>query len=176
MTGADGPLEAGSFAAIDWRTWQPRETATLVFVVQAGRILLIRKKRGLGKGKITGPGGRLEEGESPAQCAVREAREEVGITPVGLREAGELNFQFTDGYGLRVHVFTAQGCRGQARESDEAVPLWCSLAEIPYEEMWADDYLWIPLLLAGRWFKGNFLFEGDLMRGYQLEAGLPVPP
>ncbi|MBT4161861.1 MAG: NUDIX hydrolase, partial [Gammaproteobacteria bacterium] len=47
-------------AAIDWENWEPEEVATLLFVVRDGRVLLIRKKRGLGAGKINGPGGRLE--------------------------------------------------------------------------------------------------------------------
>ncbi|MEO1370466.1 MAG: NUDIX domain-containing protein, partial [Acidobacteriota bacterium] len=59
-------------AEIDWRRWRPTDRATLVFVIDGGRILLIRKKRGLGAGKVNGPGGRLEAGETPVQCAVRE--------------------------------------------------------------------------------------------------------
>jgi len=64
---------------IDWATWTPVDTATLLFVVRHTEVLLIRKKRGLGAGKINGPGGRLEKGESLAECAVRETEE--GTTP-----------------------------------------------------------------------------------------------
>ena len=42
---------------IDWDTWQPEEVATLMFIIQGDSVLLIRKKRGLGAGKINGPGG-----------------------------------------------------------------------------------------------------------------------
>ena len=34
---------------------------------------------------------------------------------------------------------------------------------IPYDEMWADDHLWVPHLLAGRRFAGRFVFDGDVM-------------
>lgn len=61
---------------IDWASWKAKDPATLVFVVKEGSILLIRKKRGLGAGKINGPGGRLEAGERPLEGAVREAQEE----------------------------------------------------------------------------------------------------
>ena len=50
---------------VDWSNWTPEQTATLMFVIDDNRVLLIRKKRGLGAGKINGPGGRLEEGETP---------------------------------------------------------------------------------------------------------------
>ena len=70
-----------SLADINWSTWQAKDTATLAFVIKDEQILLIRKKRGLGAGKINGPGGRLENNETIAACAVREAQEELGITP-----------------------------------------------------------------------------------------------
>ena len=75
---------ARRISEIDWQTWKAHDPATLVFVVRGGRILLIRKKRGLGAGKINGPGGRLEPGESPLDCAVREVQEELRTTPTGL--------------------------------------------------------------------------------------------
>ena len=56
---------------IDWSTWQPQMLATLLFIFRDGEVLLIRKKRGLGAGKINGPGGKIDPGETPEQCAVR---------------------------------------------------------------------------------------------------------
>ena len=38
----------------DWATWQPRVRANLLFIVRENKILLIRKKRGFGAGKING--------------------------------------------------------------------------------------------------------------------------
>ena len=56
---------------IDWDTWRPHDVATLLFVIRRGEVLLIRKLRGLGAGKINAPGGRLEPGETPAEADVR---------------------------------------------------------------------------------------------------------
>ena len=53
---------------IDWTTWQGVIHATLMFIVKDGRILLIEKKRGLGAGKINGPGGKIDPGETPQQA------------------------------------------------------------------------------------------------------------
>jgi 8-oxo-dGTP diphosphatase len=146
---------------IDWASWEPRQRATLLFVVRDGRILLIHKKRGLGAGKINGPGGRLDPGETPLQCAIRETREELCVTPTGVRAAGELRFQFVDGLSIHGWVFIADGCDGEPQETDEAKPLWTPLERIPYERMWADDVFWIPLMLAGRPFDGRFTFDDD---------------
>ena len=157
-------------AAIEWSRWEPTERATLVFVVHDDRVLLIRKKRGLGAGKVNGPGGRIEPGESAADCAAREIAEELCVEPVGLRCLGELSFQFIDGYGIHVSVFRASDCIGQATETEEAVPLWTDVAAIPYDEMWEDDRIWLPMLLREERFRGEFIFDVDAMLDYRLEC------
>jgi 8-oxo-dGTP diphosphatase len=154
---------------INWQTWMPRERATLMLIVEAGRLLLIHKKQGLGAGKYNGPGGRIEAGETPTQAAIREVQEEIGVTPRGVRPAGELKFQFADGFALHGYVFRADGIDGTPRETDEAIPHWFPLDGIPYQRMWADDRVWLPLLLAGRPFEGRFLFDGDQMLGCDME-------
>jgi 8-oxo-dGTP diphosphatase len=148
---------------IDWKTWKPTEKATLLFVIRDGQILLIHKKTGLGAGKINGPGGRIDPGETALHGAIREVQEELCVTPSGVREAGELYFQFIDGYALHGSVFRAGGFAGNLCETREAAPLWTPLGSIPYERMWADDILWLPLMLAGKGFRGYFIFDGDTM-------------
>jgi 8-oxo-dGTP diphosphatase len=155
---------------VDWETWDPEIRATLLFVVRDGEILLMRKKRGIGAGKINGPGGKIDPGETPEACAVRETEEELCVTPSGVRKLGELRFQFTDGLSILGHVFSATGCAGVARETDEAVPLWTKLDAIPYDEMWADDRLWLPWLLEGRRFSGRMIFDGDVMLDHVFEC------
>lgn len=154
---------------IDWATWQPDDHATLLFVEDAERVLLIRKKRGLGAGKINGPGGRLEPGETPLQCAIREVQEELCITPLEPSHRGEHQFHFVDGYKLYVHVFLSGAYEGEPTETDEAIPVWHRKDSIPYDEMWEDDRIWLPLMLAGERFKGRYLFDGDRMLGHHID-------
>jgi 8-oxo-dGTP diphosphatase len=161
---------SGNIFAINWSAWQPVDTAVLTFIRCDGQLLLILKKRGLGHGKFNAPGGRLEAGETPEQAAVRETQEEVGLTPLGLKSAGRLDFAFTDGYSLRCHVFTADAYEGTLTETDEAAPFWCAESDIPYGRMWADDRLWIPLMLDGRRFEAQFVFDSDLMLWHLLQA------
>ncbi len=146
-----------------WCDWEPTERATLCFVIRRGEILLILKKRGLGAGKVNGPGGRVEPGETEHDCAVRETQEELGVTPRGLDVAGILHFQFTDGYKLQCMVFRAEDCEGDPVETDEAVPRWTRVDSVPYDEMWADDIRWLPGVIAGGRFLGYFEFDGERM-------------
>jgi len=155
---------------VDGANWKPREKGTLCFIIENGKILLIEKKRGLGAGKVNGPGGRIEVGETAEQGAIRETQEEVGLTPTGMEWAGELSFQFRDGYSLHVELYRASGWTGELCETDEAKPFWCSTSEIPYGRMWADDEQWMPRLLAGEKFRGWFEFDGDRMEWFRMEV------
>ena len=154
---------------IDWPSWRAVDPATLCFVVRDGQVLLIHKKRGLGGGKVNGPGGRLEAGETPQQCVIREVQEELCVTPTGLRVAGEISFQFLDGYSIHVHVYRADDCEGEPTATEEADPFWCAVDAIPYERMWEDDIHWLPLLLAERRFVGRFIFDGDRMVDFRVD-------
>ena len=155
---------------IDWTTWKAVDHATLVFVIHGGQILLIRKKRGLGAGKINGPGGRLEPGETPQACAERELREEVGVTAGALVLMGHHRFQFVDGYSTYGYVYRTHEIEGTAIEPDEAAPRWYDLAAIPFDEMWEDDRYWLPLVIQGRRFSGYWIFDGDRMVDYRLDV------
>ena len=148
----------------------PTIRATLLFVLQDGQALLMRKKRGLGAGKINAPGGRIEPGETTLAAAIREVQEEVGVTPTGVEECGELSFQFTDGLALHATVYTATGCTGTLTETPEAIPQWTPLDRMPYDEMWADDRIWVPVMLARRRFHLRAVFDGDAMLWHEIEV------
>jgi 8-oxo-dGTP diphosphatase len=162
-------------AAIDWNAWTPDDVATLLFILDGSRVLLIRKKRGLGAGKINAPGGRLEPGETPLLAAIREVEEEVGVTPEQITEHGSVSFEFTNGYKLRAHLFVATAFHGIPVETDEAIPLWFERTQLPFGEMWADDALWAPHVLEGGSVLGRFIFEDDTMLDHTLELIAPSP-
>jgi 8-oxo-dGTP diphosphatase len=156
-----------SLADVDWTRWAGTP-CTLVFVVRGGEVLLMRKKRGLGAGKVNGPGGKLDPGEPPLAGAIRETREEVCAVPRSLAWAGRNCFQFVDGTAIDVHVFRADALDGAPAPTFEADPFWVPEAEIPWAEMWEDDALWLPHLFARRSFSGRFLFDGDRMLDWEL--------
>jgi 8-oxo-dGTP diphosphatase len=133
--------------------------------VKGGNVLLIRKKRGLGAGKINAPGGKLEPRETALDAAIRETQEEIGVTPLSLEKRGVLHFQFTNGYSLHCVVFVASDLDGEPVETDEATPFWFGVDDVPYDEMWEDDRHWLPPVLKGtvRYFEAWFEFDDDRM-------------
>lgn len=163
-------------ADIDWDTWQARDPATLVFVMRGDEILLIRKQRGLGRGKVNGPGGKLDPGEDALQCAARECEEELGIRVRNLECMGEHKFQFIDGYSIHCWVFRTSDFEGEPRETAEAIPLWTRIDAIPFEEMWEDDRIWLPLVIRGQPFSARWVFDDDRMLDYDLQEVDHVKP
>jgi len=157
---------------VDWSAWSGVILATLMFIVRDGQILLIEKKRGLGAGKINGPGGKIDPGETPLESVIRETREELLITPHAPRKLGELMFSMSDCPHIHCHVFRSDGFDGTPTETDEAVPLWTPTERIPYDRMWADDRLWLPLLLQDVTFLGRFAFEGERLRWSEVRTGV----
>ena len=146
---------------VDWENWQGEMPATLMFVVQNGQVLLIEKLRGSGMGKINGPGGKIDPGETPEQCVVRECQEELHITPLNPVKMGELWFAMSDIPDIHCHVFMSTEFEGEPTSTEEAIPRWTDLDKIPYDQMWEDDQHWLPEMLAGRKFLGKFIFEGE---------------
>ena len=139
-----------------------------MFVINNGRVLLIRKQRGLGAGKITGPGGRLEPDETPKECAIRETNEELIINPLNVRSAGELFFHAEDMPRIHGYIFVATDYEGTPSETDEAIPIWFNLSTIPFEEMWEDDRYWLPEVLNGQSVRGYFTFVNEQLLDHEV--------
>ena len=139
--------------------------AVLCFLLRDGEVLLIRKKKGFGAGKINGVGGRVEPGERPEEAAVREVFEEVGVRVRSLEPAGTLEFYSADPEpDWLIHVFLSRDFEGEPRESEEASPRWYRLGELPFEEMWEDDRVWLRYALSGKRVEGRFWYDREYSR------------
>ena len=150
--------------------YMPEPQVTLCYILQAGRLLLMRKKRGVGAGKINGPGGKVDPPETPLAAAVRETQEEIGVTPLDPELRGELRFHFRGGPSWHCLIYLARDFTGEPRETAEAIPQWFPLDALPFPEMWADDRHWLPLLLAGKRFRGEVEVDGEDSVGHRIEV------
>jgi 8-oxo-dGTP diphosphatase / 2-hydroxy-dATP diphosphatase len=145
---------------------------TVLIIYQPPKVLLGMKKRKIGKGRYNGFGGGLEEIDKTAMDgAIRETQEEIGVTPLGVEEVGRIYFRFdSEEEDHFVHFFRSSSVEGELKETEEMAPEWFDEDKIPYENMWADDKYWLPLLLTGKKFEGQFWFNADhTIRDYKLE-------
>ena len=89
-----------------------RKSAVLILIMETERCqFLILEKRALSlrsqPGDISLPGGRIEDGETPAEAAVRETCEELGVAAVDIELIGPLDYYVTHG-GAIIHPFVAR--------------------------------------------------------------------
>jgi 8-oxo-dGTP pyrophosphatase MutT (NUDIX family) len=158
--------------AIEKPDWlNPKDTvhAVLCYINKDGEYLLLLKSKGrFGEGYWNAPGGKIEHGETPEDAAKREVLEETGLRVNELDEAGHLRFYFGENKiraDWEVTVFvTSKFEGGNLSESREGKLKWFQKDKLPYDEMWADDKEWLPLLVEGRRFSGEFVFSEDSKR------------
>jgi len=68
------------------------------------------------------------------------------------------------------YVYVATDFEGEPTETDEAIPIWFDVEDIPYDEMWQDDKYWLPRVLNGEYLHGWFSFEGEALLDYKIET------
>jgi isopentenyl-diphosphate delta-isomerase len=140
-----------------------RHLAVSVFVMAGDKTLI--QRRALGKYHTPGLWANTccthpRWGEAPADCAARRVREELGITGLTLRRAGEIEYRAEVGRGLTEHevveIFVA--------EAAETLPLtlnpeevmetaWVTLADLK-QQVEADPARftpWLRIYLAQGW-------------------------
>ncbi len=147
------------------RNWKPKERATLVYLARGDSVLLIRKLRGHGAGKVNAPGGRIEPGESAEACAIREVAEEVGIRVQTLELRALLRYDDpAESFAMAGFAFVSADFLGAPSPSAEADPFWCRIDEVPYDEMWENDRIWLPRVFEGERIRADFRFcRGSLV-------------
>ena len=74
-----------------------------------------------------------------------------------------MRFEFVDGTRMRVTTFRADGDQGEPTVTDEAIPEWFPVDEVPFDRMWADDEPWFSHLLADDRFPGWSSFDGEAL-------------
>lgn len=137
---------------------------TLCLLRRNNEILLAIKKRGFGAGKYNGVGGKIEKNETPENAMIRETQEEISVTPIKYEKVGLMEFdEYYKGNKENVvfHLYLVTEWNGEPTESDEMLPKWFDINEIPYENMFADDKYWLPLVLNGKKIKAYFEFDEE---------------
>ena len=145
--------------------------ATLCYVKHNGKTLMlhrVKKVNDLHAGKWNGLGGKLEPGESPEQCIIREVREEAGLEIVSPRYHGLLIFADFAGDDWFVWVFTADEFSGDLIESSEGYLKWIPDEEVTSLNLWPSDQIFLPWLKAGKIFSARFQYHGEEMFGHEV--------
>lgn len=147
---------------------------TLCYIEQDGAYLMIhriKKVNDMNKDKWIGVGGKLENGESPFDCARREILEETGVEVCDLNYRGIITF-VSDLYGTEyMHLFTATEYRGEINYNcNEGHLEWVKKEDIPSLPIWEGDKIFFDLIeKENRFFSLKLCYEGDKLVSHTLE-------
>ncbi|MDR3708361.1 MAG: (deoxy)nucleoside triphosphate pyrophosphohydrolase [Capsulimonadaceae bacterium] len=95
------------------------------------RILIARRPQGVHlSGAWEFPGGKVEQGESPETCAVREALEEVGLDVSVVGTLPTVTHAYAE-RTVRLHPLICRARSGQAQAQASSEVRWVTLAELP---------------------------------------------
>lgn len=127
---------------------------TLCYIEKDQKYLMLyrnKKENDQSKGKWIGVGGKLEPGESPEECLLREVKEETGLTLTDYRFCGIVTF-LSDVYeGEYMFLYTADGFTGELAEScGEGELQWIPKSQVLQLPAWEGDHYFLEQLLAGK--------------------------
>lgn len=106
-----------------------------------------KKANDVNEGKWVGIGGKIESGETPEQCCIREVKEETNLDITNLKYRGIINFLSDKWPDEIMHLFTAStSCNNALLECNEGDLKWVPISDITTLPIWEGDKVFLELL------------------------------
>ncbi len=146
--------------------------ATLCYVRRDGKTLMvhrIKKPNDMHQGKWNGLGGKLDPGETPEECAVREIYEESGLRVRNPALKGLLTFPgFANDEDWYAFVFVAADFDGELIDSPEGRLEWIADERLFDLDLWDGDRVFLRWLERPGFFSGKFVYKDGRFIDYQV--------
>ena len=147
--------------------------STLCYIEKDGSYLMlhrVKKVNDENHDKWIGIGGKMEAGESPYDCIIREVKEETGLEISEPRYRGFITF-VSDIYGTEyMHLFTADKFSGEINYAcDEGNLEWGKKSDVPLLPIWEGDKVFFSLLNENApFFSLKLVYRGDALVEYKI--------
>lgn len=138
---------------------------TLCYIENDGKYLMLhrnKKENDINEGKWIGVGGKIEGGETPEQCMLREVFEETGLTPTSYKYRGLIHFVPDKFEAEDMYLFTVKEFSGELTKCNEGDLEWIDKEKIFSLNLWEGDKVFLRKLLDGEsGFEISLFYEGD---------------
>jgi 8-oxo-dGTP diphosphatase len=129
----------------------------------------IKKANDMHAGKWNGLGGKLEPGETPEECAIREVLEESGLRMIDPVLRGIITFpQFSKGEDWYTFIFVATKFTGELIDSTEGVLAWVENDKLFELNLWPGDRIFLRWLDDQRFFSAKFVYQAGELTNYDV--------
>lgn len=144
--------------------------ATLCYLRKDGKTLMLfrnKKDRDVHEGKWNGLGGKLEPGESPEECAIREVFEESGLRAPRPLLRGILTFpKFTPSDDWYVFVYEFNHFSGELIDSPEGELKWIDDDKIFDLNLWEGDHFFLKWMFECKFFSAKFIYQNGELKDH----------
>lgn len=128
---------------------------TLCYIEKDNKFLMLyrnRKENDMNEGKWLGIGGKIEAGETPDECCVREVFEETGIRLRDYHFYGIIKFRATTYEDEDMYLYSSKSFElpDKLPECNEGELHWIDKSELMELPMWEGDKVFIQQILDGR--------------------------
>ncbi len=140
--------------------------ATLCYIKKDGKTLMLhrtKKINDLHEGKWNGVGGKFEKGETPEECAIREVKEETGLTIKNPKLVGRILFPHFDkeGEDWHIYVFVIKDFSGELIDSPEGDLEWVADENVVKLNLWDADKYFLEWIDQEKFFSAKFTYDGE---------------
>ncbi len=143
--------------------------STLCYMERNGKYLMLhrnKKKNDVNHGKWIGVGGKIESGEAPEECLMREVFEETGCRLLNYRFRGILTFIYDDKEPEYIFTYISDSFEGEPAgfECEEGELKWVEKKDILSLDLWEGDRPMLKRLMeSDDVFSIKLCYNGDVL-------------